>query len=253
MKPLRYLYIAIFIFMAFVVKASPLENDMAKANAAYRAADYQKAVQLYERILKTAPSVEVYYNLGNSYYRIENIPMAILYYEKAVRLSPLNADIVHNIDIARSKTIDKLPPESEFFIVQWYKYMQSVLTIDAWANTALCALVISLLLFLAYLFMDNMFVRRCSFYFSLLSLFVFIFANICAWQRKSVLSSHDAAIVISGTASVKVSPTAKAAEAFLLHEGSKVHITDTDMEGWLGIRLSDGREGWIYKRNVKEI
>ncbi|MBQ0074068.1 MAG: BatD family protein [Prevotella sp.] len=228
-------------------------NDKANADAAYRNGDYQNAIALYQKELKSGVSASAYHNLGNAYYRIDNIPMAILSYEKAKKLSPMDKRIQHSLDIARNKTIDKLQSESDFIFVQWFQGLCNSRSIDSWAKTALVSLVVSLLLFLVYLFIDNMVVRRVSFYGSCFFLVIFIATNVFAWNRKRMLDNHDSAVVMSPVVVVKSSPTIKSPDACVIHEGTCVSIKDKEMKGWYGIRLSDGREGWIKANDVKEI
>lgn len=233
--------------------SATIQKDVATANNTYRTADYHKAIRIYTDIIKNAPSAEVYYNLGNAYYRTDNIAKAILYYEKAAKMSPMNADIQHNIEIAQGKTIDKLPQASNMFFIQWYHGIQSCMTVNGWAYLAIISFMTALLSFLAYLFMNNIHIRRMAFYLSALLIILFAFCNVFAWQRYHILSEHEAAIVMVNAASVKTSPTLKANDAYVIHEGTKVCITDDDIKGWYGIRLSDGREGWIQQKDVEEI
>lgn len=225
----------------------------ADADAAYRVADYQKAIGLYNQELKEGLSADVYNNLGNCYYRMENMPMAILNYSRAHKYAPNNDNILHNLEIAQKKTIDRLPSESEMIFVRWYRGLHSVMTIDAWAYTALCALVLSTALFLIYLFAGNMPVRRVAFYTSVALLLYFFLANVFAWQRKVYLTTHDSAVVLSEMLVVKSSPSEKSPDACVIHEGTTFVITDRDIKGWYSIRLSDGREGWIMTKDIEEI
>lgn len=224
----------------------------ANADAAYRSGDYQKAIVMYEQILKLGVSASLYHNLGNAYYRTDNIPQAIWCYEKAKKLSPVDERIQHSIDIARNKTIDKLPPESEVILVKWYLALRNSFAIDSWAVIALTALIVALLLFLAYLFMENMLIRHMSFYASMLLLVVFLLSNIFAWRQHVSLTTHDHAVIISPLVNVKTSPTVKSPDACVIHEGTTVTITDNEMKGWYGIKLSDEREGWVRTADVKE-
>lgn len=86
------------------------------ADDEYKKGHYQQAIKDYEELLKKGPSVELYYNLGNSYYRTDNITRAVLNYERALLLAPGDADIRFNLQMARSKTIDKITPKSEMFL-----------------------------------------------------------------------------------------------------------------------------------------
>lgn len=246
----RYLYIFFFSCLPLMMHAL---TPALSANDAYRAADYHKAVDLYEQALKHGASAEVYYNLGNSYYRIDNIPKALLCYEKANKIRPLDSDILHNIEIARGKTIDKMPQESEVFFIGWYHWLQSRMTVDGWAYTALASFIVALLSFLAYLFLENITMRRFSFCLSVLLLLSCVISNVFAWQRIRILSTNDTAIVMNAVVPVKVSPTLKATDTCIIHEGTKVRIIDKDMENWYGIKLSDGREGWIMRKDVEGI
>lgn len=248
----KVLYTLLILCFSITVSAT-VQDDVAAANNAYRNADYHKAIHLYNGVLKNNISAEVYYNLGNAYYRTDNIAKALLYYEKAAKMYPMNKDIRHNIEIAQGKTIDKLPPETSMFFVKWYRNLQSWQTVNGWAYIATASLIMALLLFLVYLFMNNIQIRRIAFYLSALLLVMFVFCNIFAWQRYNTITEHDAAIVMKNAAMIKTSPTAKATNACVIHEGTKVRITDNDIKGWYGIQLSDGREGWILQKDVEEI
>lgn len=246
----RHLYILLLSCIAGLAMAAEPLSPVLSANDAYRAADYHKAVTLYEQALRRGESAEAYYNLGNAYYRIDNIPKALLCYERANKMRPLDGDILHNMEIARGKTADKMPPESEPFFMDWLRWVLSLMTIQGWAYTALASLVVAMLLFLAYLFMDSLTIRRCSFYLSMLLLLCCAAGNLFAWQRMRILTTHDTAIVMAETAQVKASPTPKAPDACVIHEGTKVRITDHDISDWYGIRLPDGREGWIRRGDL---
>lgn len=223
------------------------------ADAAYRSGDYQRAIELYEKDMKDGISAEELHNIGNAYYRSDNISRAVLNYEKALKLAPANTKIQHSLEIARNKTIDRMPGDKGMFFTQWCKAFVNWFSIDTWAYTALVSLIIALLMFLAYLFVDNIMVRRVSFYCSVVMFIVFIVGNISAMFRKQWLTTHDTAVVMSELVTVKSSPTFKSADAFVIHEGTSLRITDREMNGWYGISLSDGREGWIETKDVEEI
>lgn len=233
--------------------ATAAVQHKAEADAAYRQGDYQKAITLYEKALTTGPSAAAHHNIGNAYYRVDNVPMAILHYEKARKLAPGDERIQHSLDIARGKTIDKLPQPSEMFFVRWYRTLQSLATVQQWTVTSLVAFSVALLLFLAYLFLGNIVVRRIAFYGSVSLILLFLVSVLFAWQRKSTLTTPDSAVIMTPEATVKQSPETKAPAACVIHEGTCVEITDTEMHGWYGIRLSDGREGWIKATDIEMI
>ena len=246
------LTLTILMIFSFVLSAGAVSNT-AEADAAYRSGDYQKAIKLYSEDLKEGESAKTYHNLGNCYYRTDSINKAVLCYERARKYSPANKKILHSLEIAQSKTIDRLPSETDVFYLQWYRGLQSVISVNAWTYIAVGSLILSLLLFLSYLFARNIIIRRFSFYFSV-TLFVFsMMCNLFAWQRKSYLLNHDMAIVTEEMITVKASPTEKSKDVTLLHEGTVMSITDKDIRGWYAIKLSDGREGWVQTKDIEEI
>lgn len=245
--------ILLALAMLCCIVATAAQKSYQSPDAAYNSGDYQEAIVMYEKALKSNANPADYHNLGNAYYRVGNIPMAVLNYEKALKLAPSDNAVRHSLEIARSKTMDHMPPESEMFFVQWYRAFVSINGIDTWATYAICALVVSLMTFLAFLFVSAVRFRRIAFYTSAVMLLAFILCNICAWQRKQYVTQHDSAIILSPTVSVKSSPTQKSTDACLIHEGTWVRITDAEMKDWYGIRLSDGREGWILRKDAAEI
>lgn len=240
--------------MLFLCTLAWAGNNMSAGDEAYRQGDYQKALSVYEKALKDEGlSSAVYCAIGNSHYRMGNYPQAMVAYQRAQKVSPTDADIQHNIEMTINKTIDRLPVNSDVFFVQWYKGLVSSLTIDAWGYVAMVTLVVALVLFLCYLFMDAVAVRRASFYGAIAMFLVCLLGNLFAWQQKHTLLSHDAAVVIVGNAKVKTSPTEKSGDAFILHEGTCVTITDDEINGWYAITLPDGRKGWMPSKNVELI
>jgi len=225
----------------------------AEADSAYIRGQYQQAIKDYEMLLKQGASADLYYNLGNAYYRSENITRAVLNYERALLLSPGDRDIRFNLQIARAKTIDKIVPESEMFFFTWYRSLVSLMSVDAWAWTALIALALLIVLLLVYLFSDRIWLRKVGFFGGFVLLILFALSNLFAWQQKQDLLFRKGAIVISPSVTVKSTPAKNGTDLFILHEGTKVSITDGTMKGWMGIRIADGKEGWIESNMIEEI
>ena len=225
----------------------------AEADSAYIRGQYQQAIKDYEMLLKQGASADLYYNLGNAYYRSENITRAVLNYERALLLSPGDRDVRFNLQIARAKTIDKIVPESEMFFFTWYRSLVSLMSVDAWAWTALIALALLIVLLLVYLFSERIWLRKVGFFGGFVLLILFALSNLFAWQQKQDLLFRKGAIVISPSVTVKSTPAKNGTDLFILHEGTKVSITDGTMKGWMGIRIADGKEGWIESNMIEEI
>ena len=225
----------------------------AEADSAYVRGQYQQAISDYESLLKQGASAELYYNLGNAYYRTENIPQAVLNYERALLLSPGDRDIRFNLQIARSKTFDKIVPESEMFFVTWYRAMVNMMSVDGWARTALFAMGLTIILLLVYLFADRLWLRKAGFFGGVALLILFVMSNLFAWQQKQDLINRKGAIIFAPSVTVKSTPAANGTDLFILHEGTKVVIIDGSMKDWKEIRLADGKEGWIESKKIRII
>mgnify|MGYP003461757982 FL=1 len=245
-----------FSFVLMILMLMPLSaNAITKQNAddEYAKGNYQQAIKDYQEILKAGVSSEIYYNLGNAYYRTDNITQALLAYERALQLSPGDNEIRFNLQYARSKTIDKITPETEMFIAPWDNSLVNLPSVDRWANTAIVSIVMALLLILVFLFAPQMWARKSGFYGSAVFLLLFAFANLFAFQQKHELETKQGAIVIAPTVNVKKTPAASGTDVFVIHEGTRVDITDRGMKQWRGIKLADGREGWLKTSQIEEI
>ena len=223
------------------------------ADEAYKRGQYQQAVREYEELIKEQPSAELYYNLGNAHFRTDNITQAILAYERALQIKPGDNDIRFNLEFARSKTIDKITPESEMFFFTWYRSLVNLMSTDAWARLAVASIALALLLLLLYLFASRLALRQTGFYGAILFLALFLVSNLFAYQQKQHDEQRAGAVVIAPTVSVKKTPDTAATDDFVLHEGTRVTITDRSIARWLAIRLDDGREGWIPTGSIEEI
>ena len=225
----------------------------AEADSAYVNGNYQEAIKAYESLLKQGESAELYYNLGNAYYRTENITRAVLNYERALLLSPGDGDIRFNLQIARSKTIDKIVPESEMFFVTWYRSLVNIMSVDGWGRMALVSLALVIVLFLVYLFSARVWVQKVGFFGGGFLLFVFVLSNFFAWQQRQQLLNREGAIVVAPSVTVKSTPAQNGTDLFILHEGTKVVITDSSMKSWREIRLADGKKCWIESKKIELI
>lgn len=223
------------------------------ADTEYAKGNYQQAIIDYEELLKQGADADIYYNLGNAYYRTADITRALLNYERALLLAPGNADIRHNLQVAQTKTIDKIPPESEMFFITWSKSFVNLMSVDQWAGMSIILIAAALLMLLVYLFGERMYIRKTGFFGSIILLALFAIATVCAYIQRHQLTHRNSALVVTSSATVRRTPDKNAAEIFTLHEGTKVRITDKTMPQWRAVRISDGRKGWIETARIEEI
>ena len=248
---MKRLFLILSLYSFYLATAFAVTK--AAADSAYAHENYQRAAQLYEQVLKQGVSADLYYNLGNAYYRMDNITQAVLNYERALVLSPGDDDIRFNLQMARSKTIDKITPESEMFFVTWYRSLVSLMGVDGWAWLALVALGVAIILALAYLFSNRIWLRKLGFFGGIFFVLLFLLSNVFAWQKKLALIHRPGAIVVRSAVTVKSTPSKNGTDLFILHEGTKVVITDGSMRGWKEIRVADGKEGWVEASEIEVI
>ena len=248
-------YSFVWLLLAMICLGGTSARAVTKNNAdtEYQKGNYQQAIRDYEEILKNGESAEIYFNLGNAYYRTDNITKAVLNYERARLLSPGDDDINFNLQFARSKTIDKITPESEMFFITWYKSLVNFTSVDNWAKTGILCIVMALLLVLLYLFGPQLMLRKIGFFGGLAFFVIFLLSNLFAFQQKQALDNRTGAIIISPSVNIKKTPAKNSADQFVLHEGTRVDIIDKGMTDWRCIRVGDGREGWIETKAIEEI
>ena len=248
-------YSFVWLLLAMICFGGTSAKAVTKNNAdtEYQKGNYQQAIRDYEEILKNGESAEIYFNLGNAYYRTDNITKAVLNYERARLLSPGDDDINFNLQFARSKTIDKITPQSEMFFVTWYKSLVNFTSVDNWAKTGILCIVMALLLVLLYLFGPQLMLRKVGFFGGLAFFVIFLLSNLFAFQQKQALDNRTGAIIISPSVNIKKTPAKNSADQFVLHEGTRVDIIDKGMTDWRCIRVGDGREGWIETKAIEEI
>lgn len=244
----------ILVLMFLVLTALPA-SAITKENAdnEYKKGNYQQAIKDYNELLKTTKSADLYYNLGNAYYCTDNITFAILSYERALLLSPSDDDIKLNLQIAQSKTIDKITPEAEMFLVQWYKSLVNLMGIDSWATLSIFSLVLTLAFFTLYLLSVKVTRRKVGFFAGMFFAVLFVLSQICAYQQKSQYQNRRGAIVVVPSLQLKDVPDDKGKSVTVIHEGTRVDIIDDSMKDWKHVKLGDNREGWLHSSQIQKI
>lgn len=230
------------------------ELTVADADSAYIKADYLTAIRMYEEILKDKGfSAGLYMNMGNAYYKIDEIAKAILNYERAYLLDPSDSNIKFNLELARTKTVDRVVPINQLFLIVWVNKLISVLNTNQWSVMIIIFFIVSLLSLAVYFFTKRRTIKKISFYF-LSVFFVFsILSYIFASTQMNSLKHRDTAIIMSPSVTVKSTPSDSGTELFIIHEGRKVKILDNSMKEWVEIELEDGNTGWIQVKDMEII
>lgn len=209
---------------------------------------------MYEQLLKeNGESANLYYNLGNAYYRQDKVALAILNYERAALFDPGDSDIRFNLEMARSKTIDKVVPESELFFVSTFRSVVLRMSVDQWAWMAVVFFILMLAFVALYLFAPSLWAQKTSFFIAVLCLLGCVFANVAAFQLRRQIANRNGAIIMAPSVVVKSTPSESGTDLFILHEGTRVKVVDSTMKEWCEIRMSDGKEGWMKKDKMERI
>lgn len=237
----------------YVNFAQDAQNLMDTANNAYNEGLYDSALNVYHVIeSKNLESAELYYNIGNTYFKNNNLPSSILYYEKAKKLSPNDDDIAYNLGIANSMIADKIETVPILFYQHWWNYFYNLFDADTWTIISIIAWIILLTFIGVFVLTKSPSTKKLSFYLGLLFLFLTVGTFGLASQKYYFTREHKEAIIFTPTITVKSSPTLNAVDLFVVHEGTKIRILD-QLQNWVKIKIPDGSVGWLPEESLQAI
>lgn len=249
MKKLIFLLAVLFSFTATAQNSQLFEA----ANKAYGTGDYREAIEIYEQILANGEtSAAVHFNLGNSYYKLNNIAPSIYHYEKALQLSPGDKDVQNNLDFARNMTIDALGQEESKGFRGIFDTSTAAFSASGWGWVAVFCMLVFVVFFLVYYFSNRTVVKRLLFVSSMFFLVLAIASAVIGFTKQDLQAESEYAIVFSEEVQVRSEPSPVSEEAFTLHEGAKVKITE-DFQGWIEIELPNGSRGWMDENEVRRL
>jgi tetratricopeptide (TPR) repeat protein len=249
MKRLINTILAILLTSTVFAQADLLQ----KANELYTKDQFKQSIDVYNQILMTnMESPELYFNLGNAYYKTGQYTQAILNYERAKLLAPDDEDIAFNLQVANQKVVDSIQELPGLFIFRWWNSLVNSQTTDTWAVLSMMSFIVFLIMAGFYFFARTSEVKRITFWSGSFLILFTIFTWTFAANQKSRLVNHPFAIVVQPTVTVKSSPSEKGTNLFVIHEGLKVKITDK-LGDWVEIRLADGNKGWLLTESIERI
>lgn len=251
--------VAILLLMTVPFAASAQDDPYVdslwnEANAAYADGRWADAASGYEMISSMGlESAALYCNAGDAFFKDGNVPMAIVYYERALKLDPSYEDARYNLELMNSLIQDRIDAVPEFILKVWARDICYIMDSDSWAVCFLVFLALTLAMALTFVLAPTAAGRRVGFFVGI----VFLVCTVCSisfsvWQKKDYMSA-DEAIVTRPVTSVKSSPSAESStDLFILHEGTKVRILD-EVGRWNNVELVDGRQGWIKAEDIEVI
>jgi tetratricopeptide (TPR) repeat protein len=256
MKQLYFIAVLIFALsldFSVEVRAQEQSDGFKTGNEMYSAGKYQEALDswlsLYNSGFHTA---ELEYNIGNAYFKLENVPVSILFYERALLLKPADEDILYNLQIARTLAVDKFSEIPDLFFITWFNFISLYLSTNTWAISGLVTFILFLVMLSLYFYSKNYRLKVAGFWTALFMLLFSVFSIAFSARNNKLVYKSDKAIIMSPQVNGKSSPDESGTDLFLLHEGTKV-TTGEKVGDWFEIRLSDGNKGWVPSNSLEKL
>ncbi|NKI31392.1 tetratricopeptide repeat protein [Muricauda sp. DJ-13] len=243
----------IFIAVLFVTTIGVSQNDayFAKATELYNKGEFENALNYYDRILDNGKhSAELYFNMGNAHYKLENIGPSIFYYEKALLLKPNDPEILNNLGYAQNMRLDAIEELPKTAMGKLYESIIKLFNFNQWSYLAVLFMILFVLAYIAYYLLNLAFRKRLFFVSGLLFLGLACASFFLAYLSYQDFKSNNPAIVFAREIVVSSEPNDRSERVFTLHEGTKVNILE-DLENWLKIEIADGQIGWTPSENLK--
>lgn len=253
---LRSLFIHLITYLVLFcgsILPDNIDGYMQQAGSYYRNGEFDKAIEMYEDLISQGyEGTSLYFNLGNAYYRIGKIGYAILNYERALKFSPTDDDVKHNLAFANLSTVDRIQPLPTFFLFEWWEFLLSSLSVNGWTYLVYFFFILLLILFVIYFFAKTIAQQKIILFSGLAALIILLIAVSLLIVKNSREQTLISGVIIEQSITVKTSPDPKSTDAFVIHEGLKVNLED-QLDDWVKIRLADGKVGWVENKAVERI
>jgi len=234
-------------------QSGAVNDSVAAANQLYNTGKYQDAIRKYQFVVSQGfESSELYFNLGNAFYKSGNATYAILNYERAKKMAPNDDDIRYNLELARTQIVDNIVTLPEPGFLRWWKQLISSKSINFWGTLSLITFFTFLFLFGLFLLSKIYRIKRLAFWFSLATFLISVISYSFGSSLKSKLLHHNSAVITDRSVRVKASPSETGTELFIVHEGVTVQLTDK-LGDWVYVSLPDGNKGWVKEASMIRI
>ncbi|MDD7915205.1 SH3 domain-containing protein [Polaribacter ponticola] len=243
----------LLLIIANSITAQTVNENFTIANDLYKNNKFEEAINVYHKIESQGlESSELYYNLGNSYYKLNKVGPSIYYYEKSLKLDPLNEDVINNLVFAKRLALDNIEELPKTVFQKFNKNYLQKLSYNQWAILVVIFSFLGSFLFLLFYFAASSSKKRFYFAASSLSFIFLIVSFVVTYNQYSFSKKNKEAVVFAEKTEIRNAPTLNSEEVFTLHEGAKVLVLDT-VDNWKKIKLADGKLGWIIAEEIKEL
>ncbi|MFC2131934.1 tetratricopeptide repeat protein [Bacteroidota bacterium] len=247
------IFISILFLLIPQIKAETAVEKFDEANKLYKNGKFPEAVSYYEELVhKGYISSELYYNLGNSYFKLDKISDAILYYERAKRISPDDDDINFNLKIANLKIVDKIGSVPKLFFIEWYESLHGMFSSETWSYFIIIFSWLTFAFLTGYFIIWSINLRKVFFFAAVASIIITLASLVFSIEQNNIEQARDEAIIFTPSVYIKSSPDKESTDLFILHEGAKVKILD-QVGKWKKIRIADGNVGWLPINTIEII
>ena len=237
-----------------LVGFSQTTESFKQANDLYNSGYYKEAISQYDSILASGQhSAELYFNLANCYYKLNEVGPSIFYYEKALQLAPDDLDILNNLGYAQKMTIDAIQEVPESGVSKLLNKTLNSLSVDGWAIRCVGLVFLFVVLFLGY-YLSYSEAKKRLFFVSSNVVLIILFVSLGLLFKKDSLDSntHPAIIFVKET-EIKTEPNLRSETSFTLHEGTKVLVIEDYNNDWSKIKLLNGETGWMSRSELKSL
>ena len=233
------------IVPALRAEGTSAEAMWERANTLYINGDYAGAAEAYEAVAAEGyVSGKLFYNLGNAYFKADELGRAILNYNKALKLSPYDGDVAYNLAVANGYVKDKIETVPEFFVSRWVKASRASLDSNTWALLSLVLLVAALAGVLVFLLAERRGWRKAGFFWGIVCFLLTVCTAVFAAVEKRELLDASRAVVLVQAVAVKSAPEKGGSDLFILHEGTQAEVLSSYGE-WREVMIADGNKGWV--------
>ncbi len=246
----RFLFLFFWTYCSMISQTDEIRNA---ASVAYQAGNYQRSILLFDSLLQQGyKSADIYYNLGNAYWKQGSLPHAVLYYERALKVKPFHKEARFNLGVVQLQQEDDFAIIQDFFLVRWRNHIANQLSADLWAWISLGCLWIGLVAWIGFLFFRHLWNSRMLLTMAIAGLIMAGCGYYYGMVRNQLENSTDQAILMQDESSLHSAPDASSPDLYAIHGGLKVNILD-QIDNWIKVQLPNKDEGWIQEAKLTRI